>query len=86
MFKQKYIMEVPGKDERLYRFECDHSAPLGEMHDVLFAMKGFILEQIQTKHDTEKFKKDKEKQLALKEECSGECKKEEEKDETKSTA
>ena len=54
MFKPKYILEVKGQDERSYRFECDTSAPLGEMHDALFTMKGVVLEQLQKKHESEK--------------------------------
>ena len=29
--------------ERIYKFLCDVDAPLGEVHDVLCQMKGFVI-------------------------------------------
>lgn len=53
MFKQKYILEVKGKEDRVYRFECDPTAPLGEMHDAIYTMKGVVVEQLQKRQQEE---------------------------------
>ena len=46
MFKQKYVLEVKGQEDRIYRFECDAGAPLGELNDALYTMKGVVLKQL----------------------------------------
>jgi hypothetical protein len=45
MLKQKSILEVK-IDDRLYEFQCDGAAPLGEIHDVLCRMKQYIVQRI----------------------------------------
>ncbi len=54
MFKQKYILEAKGKEDRLYRFECDVTAPLGELNDVLFSMKSVVMKQLNEQHEKER--------------------------------
>lgn len=46
MFKQRYVLDVIGQDERIYRFDCDPNAPLGEMHDALKTMMDIVIKQI----------------------------------------
>ena len=53
MFKQIYVLEVKGAKDKLYRFECDSDAPLGEIHDVLFTMKAVVVKQLEAQHDKE---------------------------------
>jgi hypothetical protein len=45
MLKNKINLEI-NKEDRVYNFECDPTAPLGEIYDVLTQMKSFILEKI----------------------------------------
>lgn len=77
MFKQKYVLEVKGQEERIYRFECDSTAPLGELNDVLFAMKSIVVKQLNEQH--EKDKPEEKAPEACEEKNKKECKKEEEK-------
>lgn len=74
MFKQKFILEVKGSQDRVYRFECDPQAPLGEMHDALYTMKGVIVEQLMKKQEAEKGQEEEPK---CEEKCADECKEEE---------
>lgn len=60
MFKQKTILEVKGAEDRIYRFECDPAAPLGEVHDALFTMKGIVVKQIEEHQSKEQPKKEEE--------------------------
>jgi len=53
MFKQKYVLEVKGNDERIYMFSCPPEAPLGEIHDALFTMKGVVMEHLNKRHEGE---------------------------------
>jgi hypothetical protein len=46
MLKQAAILEIV-KDERVYTFILPQSAPIGELHDVLFQMRAFVIERIQ---------------------------------------
>lgn len=46
MFKQKLHLEVKGKEDRVYRLECEPNSPLGEIHDALCAMKNVVVQQI----------------------------------------
>ncbi len=73
MFKHKYVLEVKGQEDRLYRFECDASAPLGELNDALYSMKSIVVKQLNEQHEKEKVAK------KVPEVCKEECKKEEEK-------
>lgn len=45
MLKSKSILEVKVGD-RIYTFECEPNAPLGEVHDVLLNMKHFVIQKI----------------------------------------
>ena len=67
MFKQKLTLEVKGSEDRVFKFECDPQAPLGEIHDALQKMKGYVVQLI---HDYDK------KESPAKEECKDECTKE----------
>lgn len=40
--------------ERIYHFVCDVDAPLGEIHDAISRIKGFIVERINQTHQAEK--------------------------------
>ena len=75
MFKQKFVLEVKGKDERLYRFECDATAPLGELNDVLFTMKSEVVKQLAEQH--EKDRPEEKSEDKCKEKSEKDCKKEE---------
>lgn len=55
MLKQKSILEVKIAD-RNYEFQCDGSAPLGEIHDVLCQMKQYIVQRIVDAEKTEEVK------------------------------
>lgn len=45
MFKQKTHIEIE-KDNRTYHFICDNDSPLGELHDVIYQLRGLIVERI----------------------------------------
>ncbi len=60
MFKQKYVLEAKGKEDRLYRFECEVSAPLGELNDVLFSMKSLVVKQINEQQEKDRPKENQE--------------------------
>lgn len=36
--------------ERCYKFLCDITAPLGEVHDVISQMKGYVISKINEAH------------------------------------
>lgn len=40
--------------ERLYKLFCDVDSPIGEVHDALCQMKGFIVTRINEAHNAEK--------------------------------
>lgn len=54
MFKNKFVLEVKGAGEKIYSFQCDPSAPLGEIHDALISMKTIIVNQINEYNSKEK--------------------------------
>jgi len=74
MFKQKFVLEVKGNNDRTYFFECDPQAPLGEIHDALFAMKNAVVKQIQAQNDVENASEEKS-------DCGEECEKEQKEEE-----
>ena len=45
MLKQASILEIV-KDDRVYTMVLPNNAPLGELHDVLFQMRSFVVEKI----------------------------------------
>jgi len=45
MLKQAAILEIV-KDDRVYTMVLPNNAPLGELHDVLFQMRSFVVEKI----------------------------------------
>lgn len=45
MIKNKVVLEVQ-VGERVYSMECYHDSPLGEIHDALSHMKGFIIQKM----------------------------------------
>lgn len=49
----KTVLEVT-KNERKYSLECDAASPLGELHDVLVEMKGYVVQRFQDVQDQEK--------------------------------
>ena len=62
------VIEAKGANDRIYRFECEPDAPLGEVHDALFTLKEIVLKQIHAASNEEK--------VPEKEECPEECSKE----------
>lgn len=55
MLKQKLVIEVKRVD-RLYSLEIPSGCSLGEVHDVIFEMKQFVLDQMNQVHMAEKTK------------------------------
>lgn len=53
MLKQKLIFEVK-RDERIYSLEIPSGCNLGEVHDVIFAMKQWVIDQMNQVHMAEK--------------------------------
>ncbi len=45
MLKQTAILEIVRQD-RVYTLVLPNNAPLGELHDVLFQMRSFVVEKI----------------------------------------
>jgi hypothetical protein len=45
MLKQSANLEVV-RDDRVYSFSLPANAPLGELHDVLFQMRSFVVDKI----------------------------------------
>ena len=52
MIKNLTALEIK-VGERVYRMICDVDAPLGEAHDVLLQMKGFVAKMISDAHAVE---------------------------------
>ncbi len=42
------------KGERIYSFECNSDSPLGEIHDVLLEMKGYVVQRASDAHEQDK--------------------------------
>lgn len=40
--------------ERLYHFFCDQDSPIGEIHDAITQMKGFVVNRILEVHESQK--------------------------------
>lgn len=58
MIKQKAVLEVT-IGERCYQMECYSDAPLGEVHDALSRMKGYIIQRmVEAEKATEPKKED----------------------------
>lgn len=49
----KTVLEVK-KDERIYTLECDANSSLGELHDVLVEMRGYVIQRAQDAQEQEK--------------------------------
>lgn len=45
MLKQQVILEVK-KDDRSYQLHLPENCPLGEVHDVLFQMRCYVVDRI----------------------------------------
>ncbi len=45
MLKQSATLEIV-KEDRVYSLNLPSTAPLGEVHDVLFQMRSFVIEKI----------------------------------------
>lgn len=56
MFKQRLILEVDGKEERKYRFECESASPLGELYDALTKMRSEVMRLMMEYDEKEKKK------------------------------
>jgi hypothetical protein len=53
MLKQTVILEVV-KQDRVYTMILPNNAPLGELHDVIFQMRSFVIEKINESINAEK--------------------------------
>jgi hypothetical protein len=53
MLKPKNVLEVKVED-RIYQFICAIDAPIGEIHDALCKMKGFVVQHIAASNEAEK--------------------------------
>ena len=62
MFKQISIGEVK-IGERKYSFTCDSQSPLGEIHDGLMQMKGYIVERMVAAQKAENEAADQQRKL-----------------------
>lgn len=69
MFHNRYVLEVKGAEDRIYRFDCSDGSPRGECYDALATMMGIIVEQIKQAAGEEKLS---EPKAVEKEECK-EC-------------
>ncbi len=49
----KTVLEVT-KNERVYILECNADSPLGELHDVLVEMRGYVIQRAQDAQEQEK--------------------------------
>ncbi len=45
MLKQAAIFEIK-KEDRIYTLTLPNTAPLGELHDVIYQMRAFVVEKI----------------------------------------
>lgn len=45
MLKQAAILEIQ-REDRVYTMILPNNAPLGELHDVIFQMRSFVIEKI----------------------------------------
>ena len=52
MIKQKIVIEVK-RDERIYQLQLPDGSPLGEIYDVLFQMRSFVIDKINEVHKAE---------------------------------
>lgn len=53
MLKQTAILEIK-HDDRVYTFVLPQNAPIGEVHDVLFQMRTFVISKINEAVNAEK--------------------------------
>jgi len=54
MFKQKYVLEVKGREDRIHRYMCDPETSHAEAFDALTTMRAFVLEAINKAVEKEK--------------------------------
>jgi hypothetical protein len=59
MLKQKTILEIV-KDEKTFQFHCDPDSKLGEIYDVLHAMKDYVVKRILEAEEQQKPKEKKD--------------------------
>jgi len=55
MLKQQSIIEIK-KGERVYQLVLAMDSPLGEVHDVLYQMRSYIIERINEAYNQDKIK------------------------------
>ena len=55
MIKQKTLFEVV-IGERMYQLYCSSNSPLGEVHDALMQMKGYVVDRMVKAHEEEQQK------------------------------
>lgn len=56
MFRNNYVLDVKGAENRIYRFQCESNSPLGETYDALYTMLAIVAEQINKKSPAEEKK------------------------------
>ncbi len=67
MLKQAAILEVV-REDRVYTLVLPNNSPLGELHDVIFQMRSFVVDKINESVNAEKPKEPIEVQEIPKEE------------------
>lgn len=72
MFKQKYVLEVKGNEDRVSRFECDPLAPLGELLDANYAIRNLLVNQLNDQHKKAAPKKEKPSEACKEKNCKKE--------------
>ena len=62
MFRQKFVFEVKGAEDRIHSLMIDPSAPLGEIYDALTVIRKHVFDQIQQQENKDIPKENLEKQ------------------------
>ena len=62
MIKQRTVLEIK-IGERLYELFCQGDSPLGELHDALMQMKGYVVDRMIAEHQKESDQAEKQKEI-----------------------
>lgn len=71
MLKNKTILEVK-MGERIYSLECAPESPLGELHDVLCNMKGYVIQKMKDAADAQEAKSEQKQDCQVENICTQE--------------
>ena len=72
MFKNLSVMEVKAAEERIHSYQCPPNSPLGEVHDSLRSMLGYVIQQMQAQQDADEPKEEEKKEEEV-QECKEAC-------------